>query len=82
MKKFYRGKIVKITAGAIQFVRNNEKRRDFILLTGRNGDIYIPLSAVERALEDQWIADQELRNERRVNAMKCDGCLAPCERCV
>lgn len=65
MKKYYRGKVVSFATGAVQFVRNNEAKKDFILLTGRQGDIYIPAKVLHKALEDQWDADCMERGDRK-----------------
>lgn len=64
MKKFYRGKIVKINEGALQFIKNREAGKSFILLTSRNGDVYLPLSAIETCLEDVWNCDEQDRQVR------------------
>lgn len=65
MNKFYRGKVIKTDHGSIQFVRNNERKKDFILITGRHGDIYIPTKALHEALEDEWVADTIDRGDRK-----------------
>ena len=64
MNKFSRGSIVKTATGAVQFVRNNHSKKDFILVTSRQGDLYIPVSAIEKALEDQWVVDEQARARR------------------
>lgn len=64
MKKYYRGSVVAFATGAVQFVRNNEAKKDFILITGRHGDLYVPVKSIEKALEDQWDADNSERSLR------------------
>jgi hypothetical protein len=64
MKEFFRGKVIPIASGGIQFIRNMKHQKDFILVTGKHTDIYIPVNLLHRALNDEWNADEEERNLR------------------
>lgn len=56
-KTFWYGTLRKTASGAIQYVRNLSRKKDFLLITGVHGDIWVPLDTVYKALEDHWVAD-------------------------
>jgi hypothetical protein len=97
-KKFYRGPVIKTETGAVQFIRNNERKKDFLLITGKHGDLYVPVKAIRKALESEWDADNEERSVRYrdrqgnltqnglMNLSECDcdwfEIKSSCRRCV
>ncbi len=69
-KTFWYGTLRKTASGAIQYVRNLQRGKDFLLISGKHGDIWIPLDTVYKALEDHWVADTSDRSSR--HATKTD----------
>lgn len=66
-KTFWYGTVRKTASGAIQYVRNIVRKKDFLLISGKHGDIWVPLDTVYKALEDHWTADCTDRADRHVN---------------
>lgn len=62
MSKFYLGEIVKFNTEAVQYVKNKDQNKGFLLVTSRAGDIYIPIDTVYKALEDTWRFEDTMRN--------------------
>lgn len=46
------GEIIKFSSGAVQLCKINNY--EYIIVTGRGGDIYIPTKVINKALEDSW----------------------------
>ena len=63
----FQGKIIKFNRGfetrAVQFVVINGQ--ESLLVTSKQGDVYIPLDAVEEALCDTWVYDTGHKSDRK-----------------
>ena len=60
MPKAIYGGVHKFTGGAVQYLQQ-DSGLEFLLVSGRHEDIYIPLRAIKKALEDEWVYENTNR---------------------
>lgn len=63
MSQYKRGTIFPMASGAIQYIQNVDRGREFILVTGRHEDIYIPIDTLSKALDEAWTMSPTMRGK-------------------